>query len=264
MADIAKTWLRRHAKAETALAADLQRFFIRQAKDFLSALGDVDDPQADDVARLFDAAAQTDAMLTVAMPHLARGMAAGVIAILTPRRRKKSFDPDALGDELDDFDLPDYARDAIETSLLELSEQAYWRDIQNATQQSIIDLLNDGLAAGDAGSTIAKAIRQALGADAKVRSKAIARTETTMAYNAGHQSAFDALDADGLIDGKTWLAISDDDVRADHLAANEQTVPVKNNFDIGGYKAPYPGHWSLPAEQRVNCRCTVIGAFEDL
>lgn len=264
MADTAKNWLRRHAKAETALAADLQRFFLRQAKDFLAAIGDVSDPTADDVARLFGAAAQTDAMLKVTFPHLARGMAAGAVSILTPRRRKKSFDPESLGDELDDFDLPEYARDAIETSLLELSDQPYWRDIQNATQQSIIDLLNDGLARGDAGQTITRAIRQALGEGAKVRSRAISRTESTMALSAGAQAAFDALDVDGLIDGKTWLAISDDDVRADHLAANEQTVPVKNNFEIGGYKAPYPGHWSLPAEQRVSCRCTVIGAFENV
>ncbi len=30
------------------------------------------------------------------------------------------------------------------------------------------------------------------------------------------------------------------------------------DFSVGGSPAPYPGHWGLPAWQRINCRCTRI------
>lgn len=260
-------WLRQHGRLESALSTDLERFLLRQAKVFLAALADVVDPQLDDVVRLFDVTEQTDAILAVAMPHLARGMASGAVSALSRRRKRKAkaFDPESLGDELDDFELPEYARDAIETALLELSEQGYWRDIQQATQTSIIDIVREGLEKGDAGHTIAKAIRQALGQAAKVRARAIARTESSGALNAGHYSGLLSLaqdDPDGLLTGKTWLAVNDNDTRADHSALHETTIDVKTDFDVGGSAAPYPAHHSLPPEQRVNCRCTVIGSFD--
>ena len=28
-------------------------------------------------------------------------------------------------------------------------------------------------------------------------------------------------------------------------------------FNLSGYLVPYPGHWSLPGEERINCRCSM-------
>lgn len=273
--DAASSWLARHGRAETALAADLRRYFLAQAREFLAAIADVDNPTVDDVAATFDIDGQHKRLLVVATPHIVRAMAAGAISQSPSRQRRKAADDvgDAddvgVGDgdalvigELADFKLPDYAREAAKGSFKELVVQPFWRGIQQATQTSITDILQSGLENGDAGHTIAKNIREVLGENAKVRAKAIARTETTAAYNSGHQAMFDTLAVDGLITGKTWLAILDADVRADHSALNEKTVEVKKNFDVGGYPAPYPAHWSLPAEQRVNCRCTVVSAFD--
>jgi len=57
--------------------------------------------------------------------------------------------------------------------------------------------------------------------------------------------------------------IGDDHVRESHVALNGGVVPVKESFSVGGYAAAYPGHWRLPAAERVNCKCTQIGAFSD-
>ena len=103
----------------------------------------------------------------------------------------------------------------------------------------------------------------ALGGPAEVRSKAIARTETTMAFNAGHQASYEAMADDGAVSGKTWLAIINNVARDMHVEANEQTVPVKADFTVGGSKAAYPGDWRLPAEERVNCRCTTVSELAE-
>jgi hypothetical protein len=102
-----------------------------------------------------------------------------------------------------------------------------------------------------------------LGYDAKIRAMAIARTEVTGAFNAGHDATYRALAADGLISGKTWLATLDGDARETHARNHEKTVPADGEFDVGGHSAPYPGHHKLPAKERVRCRCTTVAAFED-
>jgi hypothetical protein len=40
-----------------------------------------------------------------------------------------------------------------------------------------------------------------------------------------------------------------------------ESIAVRESFIVGGHPAPYPGHWSLPAQERANCRCTHLGAF---
>ena len=49
-----------------------------------------------------------------------------------------------------------------------------------------------------------------------------------------------------------------------YSAADGQTVRgVDTPFVIGGFEAPYPGHFSLPAAERVNCWCVVLGVFNE-
>jgi hypothetical protein len=57
--------------------------------------------------------------------------------------------------------------------------------------------------------------------------------------------------------------VVDRDTRQAHVNLNGTQVGATEDFDVDGAKAPYPGHASLPAEQRVNCRCTTVAAFED-
>ena len=90
----------------------------------------------------------------------------------------------------------------------------------------------------------------------------VARTESTDALNAGHNSAIIRTGQDtGIATEKEWLSVMGDTTRRDHASADGQTVSADGNFNVGGYAAPWPGHHSLPPGQRCNCLCTSIAAF---
>jgi len=150
--------------------------------------------------------------------------------------------------------------------------QAYWDQMEETTQKWLFDSLYEGIA--DPSNTgiktdlykIVMDLSDAMGEVTRKRAKAIVRTETTTAFNGGHQAAMEALvdessGAAALIEGKEWLATFDEDTRINHALASGQVVSVKAPFIVGGYEAMYPADVSLPPEERVNCRCTNVTAF---
>lgn len=56
---------------------------------------------------------------------------------------------------------------------------------------------------------------------------------------------------------KTWLATPDERTRDTHEEADGQTVPLNENFRVGLSSLPYPGFPFAPAEEVINCRCTI-------
>jgi SPP1 gp7 family putative phage head morphogenesis protein len=165
-----------------------------------------------------------------------------------------------VASELERFDLPEHVRKAIEKSLEDLARRDFWLDIQKLTNESLGNILKVGIEEGLNGEQLAKRINQALGGQAKWRARAIARTETTNLYNSGHEAVFQTLGEDDLIIGKQWMTIIDDRTRPSHAKIDGEIVKPNEDFSIG---APYPGHPSLDAADRVNCRCTVISVFKD-
>jgi len=87
------------------------------------------------------------------------------------------------------------------------------------------------------------------------RARTIARTETTGAWNAG---ALDAAVREGQ-QVKVWLSQADEATRDSHLEAAGQCVDVNADFNVGGSMMPSPGVGG-PAEEVVNCRCTMLFA----
>ncbi len=93
--------------------------------------------------------------------------------------------------------------------------------------------------------------------EASKRAQRIVRTETSAALNAGHQAQVDTLEANGLPVVKSWTSVGDRDVRDSHAAMDGVQVRGKENFNLGGHLVPYPAHCSLPAQERVRCRCGI-------
>lgn len=96
---------------------------------------------------------------------------------------------------------------------------------------------------------IADRISQKFGI-AQVRSKRIARTEVTAAFNGGM--------LDGMVETgqklKQWIHSGDALVRPSHWI--DEVVEVKEYFTLAdGYKVMYPGDGD--AEHSINCRCTM-------
>lgn len=94
------------------------------------------------------------------------------------------------------------------------------------------------------------------------RGRRIGRTETMAAL---HQGSFEAMrqgieagqvDRD-LVTGK-WKTAKDSDVRFSHSALEGREVPFGDAFVTPrGNRLRYPGDPSAPAEEIVNCRCTI-------
>ena len=76
------------------------------------------------------------------------------------------------------------------------------------------------------------------------------------ALNAGHQATADMLAQEGLAFVKTWTTVGDDDVRESHAGMEGVGTDARGMFDLNGYLVPYPAHWSLPARERIRCRCS--------
>lgn len=119
--------------------------------------------------------------------------------------------------------------------------------------------LSTGLAAGEDIDQLARRVRGVL-ATTDVRARTIARTEVIGASNAGQLTQ---MQASGLVAAKTWLATADSRTRLSHRAASGQTVPLDGQFTVGGARLAHPGDPTGPADEVVNCRCTLLYELPD-
>lgn len=116
--------------------------------------------------------------------------------------------------------------------------------------------LLDGFTIGESVPDLAQRVQDALGV-AETRAVTIARTEVVGASNAGSLGAVEALGEYGPA-RKVWLATVDSRTRESHMDADGQEVALDEPFQVGGYDLEFPGDPAGPAEEVINCRCTVI------
>ena len=91
------------------------------------------------------------------------------------------------------------------------------------------------------------------------RGVVVARTEALSAYNGGTFDAFRAWrdETDETFE-KVWLATMDPRTRDTHFASDGQRVPFDQPFIVGGFPGMVPGDPALPAQERIQCRCTFL------
>lgn len=128
----------------------------------------------------------------------------------------------------------------------------------------ITDALAEGFAEGEALSTRAKRIEQAVGEAFDLRrkhAKTIARTETLRATQKAQTEGYRQ---SGVVAQKRWNTSRDDAVRDSHRI-DGQTVGLDETFRLAdGAHATEPGADGLPAEDVINCLLPgtiVSGAF---
>lgn len=105
----------------------------------------------------------------------------------------------------------------------------------------------------------ARAIRKGLTEDAiemnQWRALRIARTEIVSASNQGSHLGAQSLD---MPMNKYWISVKDSRTRDTHIGMEAQNPKdMEEPFDVGGNPGQYPGDPELPAEEVINCRCTV-------
>lgn len=82
----------------------------------------------------------------------------------------------------------------------------------------------------------------------------IARTEVVGAINAG---AIEQVRASKLDATKTWLATNDGRTRQSHRDVNGTTVRLDETFLVGGIPMDRPHDPAAPADEVIQCRCTL-------
>lgn len=261
-----RRWLKQHGAAERSFQRGLLQYFAEQAFAIAEASENFHQLSSDQVSAIFRPEEEHELLMPIVERNIGNLMILGAKAELeaVESRTSSQKTPDDLQGMLIETiaGIPYGVRERIRASVDELARQNYWRKIQDETETNLAKIIQESIDLGETNHALSVRIRNQLGGfEARKRAKKIARTETTMALNAGHEAEREELVAAGLVSGKQWLAITDRDVRSDHSALHNVVVPPRVDFSVGGAMAPYPGHWGLPAGQRVNCRCTTISVF---
>lgn len=92
------------------------------------------------------------------------------------------------------------------------------------------------------------------------RAQTVARTETLGAVNAGvyRAAVLDAEQRGDVAPFKTWIATDDKRTRPTHNAADGQRTLMSEPFRVGGAALLFPGDPRGPAQEVINCRCTIL------
>jgi SPP1 gp7 family putative phage head morphogenesis protein len=128
--------------------------------------------------------------------------------------------------------------------------------------QSLADFIRDRVMAGYRDGWSVDKIAADLIANvvdiAKWRAATIARTETHNAAMAGLDETLQYKNIP--IKTKTWWSAHDKRVRPTHRAVHGTTIAMADVFTVGDSQMRRPGDDSLgaSAQERINCRCTVL------
>jgi SPP1 gp7 family putative phage head morphogenesis protein len=124
------------------------------------------------------------------------------------------------------------------------------------TRDQLAELVQKAALEGQSTAELAKGIREAFDFNQKVRSLRIARTEMTDTIN---DATTYALKREGYRQ-KQWSTVIDGRERPTHDAENGQVVGIDDVFHVGGASCSFPGQDILPPAERIQCRCTCVGA----
>lgn len=132
----------------------------------------------------------------------------------------------------------------------DLDVQKAWRWNAQHLQSTITQAAVSGASVDD----IAKDLRRVMAMNVR-DSIRVARTAMTGAENAGRVNAYQRAQAMGIELEQMWLATLDGRTRPSHRELDGESVPVSATFSNG---CRFPGDPSGPAEEVMNCRCTLI------
>lgn len=115
-----------------------------------------------------------------------------------------------------------------------------------------------GILQGESMNDIAKRLLPIVDSNA---SSAIrnARTLVTQAENSGRLDSYKALEEEGAVLKKVWMATPDDRTRESHLELDGQEQNIEDPFvDMDGNELMFPADPSADPSTVYNCRCTMV------
>lgn len=262
--------IKQYAITENRLKRSLAPMFQRQIRSMQKNLADlggtrsVNDQAQALLDQIYDPKQWWDELVNRTLPILARSMGEAAKAQLV--LMGTSFDKttasewlEFTGDELPPgltTELPIWMIDAIEAQLKITFEQPYWQDILLTTGSDVEEYLARGLTEGLSITQMAADMNKAFPRSYSVqRATTIARTETGNALNSARRLSMEALQeelGDVPLD-IVWLSVLGNTTRDTHAALHDVVADENGMFQLGGVDVPWPSHWSLPPEERINC-----------
>jgi hypothetical protein len=266
---VLKLWLRNHGRGERRMAREVRDHWIKvghqvnaNLRSVVARGGKITEEVID---QAFGTREQDHALRKTVEPHAKALLLVGAVTeweLYTPRRSHEML-LSRKSEELASvrLRLPNDVLQGIDRAADKLMEASYWSDIVAGVKADMVRVLKDAVAEGISGRELADKIqRECLGSNRSAsRAENIARTESTMFLNAGHEETRQKLNRLGLLKGKEWAALLDGDTRPEHAHANGQKVGPDDDFTLSnGEVAKFPGDTRLTAGQRCHCRCTVL------
>lgn len=155
--------------------------------------------------------------------------------------------------------------------IVELMRQYYGIDLLNDaqgmtdyTRQVIVKVLSKAAEEGWSFDQIVRELRTNSELNS-MRARRIARTETVTSAN---QAAMLYAETSGNVMNKIWIAVKDKRTRHDHSIVDGSILPIESPFSLNNKKygevqmmqpgvRQQPNGLAVPADEVVNCRCTV-------
>lgn len=276
VAHVKSVWLKGHGRLEKEFQATMVGLFTQQRESVLSRFWDLSQKAARRppstsaegiVDQIFNVQEWYELFEEAIRPHVFEGMLEGAAHADAMR---KTFAKGHVEDLI--VELDPKVTNRIEEAMQSIMDRPYWNEMQNSTRQALSSTLAEGMANNESLSQLAARIGDSptvpgvktgvLGSESNtVRALRIARTETTNSLNSGHFEQHNQLASEGIVQAKAWSATLDNFTRGSHIHLHGKRAPgdfPTSDFIVGSTPAPYPGHPDLPAEERVNCRCTII------
>lgn len=126
--------------------------------------------------------------------------------------------------------------------------------IQETTRKGVQNIIGDGIASGATIDDMADDLRRLYDGFKGLRAEVISRSETSSSVNGGKQAQADEIEERlGLKLMKTWVSVQDERTRESHVAADGQTVPNGDQFQIGSAFLDQPGDPMGPPEEIIQC-----------
>lgn len=136
-------------------------------------------------------------------------------------------------------------------------------DVPDRVYTVVKEIVSEGVEAGDTNEEMAARVARLFGDEGietwEGRVITVVRTEAIAAQNAGQYASFLSLDAlDSTRWEKAWLSTEDSRTRPTHVAADQQRIPLRQQFRVGRARLLYPGDPTGPAGEVINCRCSLL------
>lgn len=128
------------------------------------------------------------------------------------------------------------------------------RSISYTTSKALAELVQNALEQGWGPDRIAQEITATFEGFKASRARTIAITNATAGFEAGQYASFRRAG----IRASRWLSERDGLVRLTHDAADGQEKPIDVPFLVGRSLMLHPGDPAGPAEEVINCRCTLL------